>query len=230
MTGIPSAAQKLEVKAREAGWTVRCSLRVDVKVDTLLRFARDDEQLEARWTDGKFSGAWQAVPIPSAEDGGGVSPHRIGARELSLAIARDPAADAVGAATRRAHAVTPAASAALTDDEKRSLLILVMEDIRGWFDTEAGARTQAVLDLATELGYEQVCAHAQAYRDDAYYRDGRHFRTDWKYGGYGDPPFPVTRLRSEASPALIEAVEALCMTPEYRLEETDANADSGSPS
>ena len=116
---------------------------------------------------------------------------------------------------------------ALTDDEKRTLLILLMEDIRGWFDLAAGERTHAVIDLATDLGYEQVVQHARAYAEDDEYRDGRHFRTLWQYGGYEDPPFPVVRLRCEASPALIEAVEALCMTPEYRLEETAASDDEG---
>ena len=109
--------------------------------------------------------------------------------------------------------------AALTEDEKRTLLILVMEDIRGSFDLGAGDRTQAVLDLATELGYEQVRAHAQAYRDDDCYRDGRHFRTLFSNGGYEGPPFPVTRTLADASPALASAVEAICEFPEYRLED-----------
>lgn len=87
MTDIPSAARKVEAKAREAGWTVRGSLRVAEKVDYLLRFARGDERLEARWTDGKFSGAWQAIPHDVlVAAGGGVSPRRIGARELAALL------------------------------------------------------------------------------------------------------------------------------------------------
>lgn len=108
--------------------------------------------------------------------------------------------------------------ASLTDDEKRTLLILLMEDIRGSFDLSAGDRSHAVLDLATELGYEQVASHARAYIEDDDYRDGRHFREDFTDGGYGDPPFPVTRTRADASPALCAAVDALCDYPEYRLE------------
>jgi hypothetical protein len=107
---------------------------------------------------------------------------------------------------------------ALTDDEKRTLLVLFMEDIRGSFDLAADPRTWAVIDLAAELGYEQVKRHALAYARDDEYRDGRHFRTEWTEGGYQDPPFPVVRTRSEASEALQRAVDDLCDYPEYRLE------------
>lgn len=105
----------------------------------------------------------------------------------------------------------------LTVDEKRSLLILLMEDIRGAFDLGAGERTQTVIGLADELGYEQVHKHAQAYVDDDGYRDGRHFRRDFTDGGYDNPPFPVIRTTAEASPALRAAVDALCEYPESRL-------------
>ena len=107
----------------------------------------------------------------------------------------------------------------LTDDEKRTLLIHVMEDIRGAFDLGAGDRTQAVLDLATDLGYEHVREYAQGYRDLDDYRDGRYFRTPWRSGGYESPPFPVTRTRADSSEALIDAVYGICEYPEYRLED-----------
>lgn len=107
----------------------------------------------------------------------------------------------------------------LTDDDKRSMLILLMEDIRGAFDFGAGERTHAVIALARDLDYERVERHAVAYAEHDGYRDGRHFRTDFGFGGYKDPPFPVTRLRSEASSALAAAVDELCEYPENRLDD-----------
>lgn len=106
----------------------------------------------------------------------------------------------------------------LTVAEKRSLLVLVMEDIRGSFDLAAGDRTHAVIDLAAELGYEQVHRHALEYAEGDDYRDGRHFRCDFADGGYQSPPFDVMRYRDGASAALVRAVDDLCDFPEYRLE------------
>jgi hypothetical protein len=108
---------------------------------------------------------------------------------------------------------------ALTDDEKRTLLVLLVEDIRGWFDVATCDRTPAVIDLATDLGYDEVRRHALAYADQDDYPNGLHFLLSWR------PAFPVTRLRSEASAALIDAVETLCMTPEYRLEGPSARGE-----
>lgn len=105
----------------------------------------------------------------------------------------------------------------LTDDEKRTLLMLLLEDIRGAFDLGAGERSHIALELAEYLGYEQVVKRIRDYIDDDSYRDGRHFRADFNNGGYVNPPFKVTRLRSEASEALIDAVESICMYPENLL-------------
>ncbi len=109
----------------------------------------------------------------------------------------------------------------LTDDDKRSLLILLMEDLRGAF-FPVSPRTDRVIELATDLCYKQVAEHAQYHLDDDGYQDGRHFRVSFAHGGYEGPPFPVTRKRADASPALIAEVENYCEYPEYRLDDDGA--------
>lgn len=109
----------------------------------------------------------------------------------------------------------------LSYEDKRSLLILILRDIRGSFDLSAGERSHTALRLAEELGYQQVAEHVRSYIDCDGYRDGRHFRIGFQHGGYEDPPFPVTRLRSKASPELSSAVDSVCAFPEYLLEDDE---------
>ena len=73
-------------------------------------------------------------------------------------------------------------------------------------------------------GYSQIVESAQGYIDLDDYRDGRWFRKDFAHGGYIDPPFPVTRVRTAASVALRAAVESLCEFPEYRWEKGELPA------
>lgn len=106
----------------------------------------------------------------------------------------------------------------LSPDDQRTLMILLMEDIRGAF-YPVNPRTDAVIELANHLGYSKVAERAEEYLEDP--DDGRHFRTLFTHGGYEDPPFPVTRYRADATPELIDALESLCEFPESRLRDDD---------
>lgn len=78
---VPSAARKLEAKAREAGWTVE---RVPAPTSVAVRLHRGAERLVALWVDGRFKGAWQGwKPDPGT---GGVSPRRLSARDLQAVV------------------------------------------------------------------------------------------------------------------------------------------------
>lgn len=89
MIDMPAAAQRLESKAREAGWTVT---HRTAPTSIALRLTRGQERLVAVWTDGKFSSAWQKWQ-PNRHEGG-VSPRRLNSRELSAAVASVPAVTA----------------------------------------------------------------------------------------------------------------------------------------
>lgn len=90
----PAAMLRLMSRAQEHGWRWRVraaqgewkSRAIEVVVLWLMRDPVDGEpeSIVAAWENGKFSSAWQAwVPDPEV---GGVSPRRIGSRELTAAV------------------------------------------------------------------------------------------------------------------------------------------------
>lgn len=104
-------------------------------------------------------------------------------------------------------------------NEKQSLMILVMEDLRGSWAYDTVGRALEVESLAEELGYPQVAQHARQYIENCGWGDddGRHFRTGFEVGGYMSPPFDVIRNRADASDELIQAVDSICNFPEDAL-------------
>lgn len=89
MSDVPAAAVRLEAKAVEAGWKTRTRRATgewkDKPIELIVMWLhRDGEQLVAAWENGKFASAWQAW-LPTQPEGG-VSPRRIGSRELTAVV------------------------------------------------------------------------------------------------------------------------------------------------
>lgn len=103
----------------------------------------------------------------------------------------------------------------LTTLEKQSLLIHILEDLRGNWAYDVDRRCDEAYDLAQELGYEHIMASIVEFQAEVY-RDGRWFRMDWEHGGYCDPPFET--IRHHSSPEFTQAVEMSCTYPEDRLD------------
>lgn len=68
-------------------------------------------------------------------------------------------------------------------NEKMLLLDLLLQDIRGNWGWENKSRTSLALTLAEELGLNEHINKINDYLN-LEYKDGRYFRTDFKYGGY----------------------------------------------
>lgn len=84
MDDLPAAVVRLRKKAHEAGWDVVTRAVYGDKVSIALRLTRDSEHLVAVWVNGRFDSGWQKwTPDPEV---GGVSPRRLGARELAAVV------------------------------------------------------------------------------------------------------------------------------------------------
>lgn len=84
---LPAAARRVESKAREAGWQVITESFVNPVTGTAvatLRLRREADRLVAVWVDGRFDSAWQKWWPTQPE--GGVSPRRLGARQLVAVV------------------------------------------------------------------------------------------------------------------------------------------------
>ncbi len=80
-TTLPRAVELLEQRATAAGW------RVEIRTfayGAAVYLRRSGEAINAIWVQGKFDSAWQRVDIDPEQ--GGVSPRRIGARELTAIV------------------------------------------------------------------------------------------------------------------------------------------------
>lgn len=83
----------------------------------------------------------------------------------------------------------------MSEDEKKALLVILMEDIRGNWGWEKKSRVSRLHELATELEILQVLDRVNEYINlcSEGEDDGRYFRVDFKYGGYENPPFKINR-------------------------------------
>jgi hypothetical protein len=83
-----------------------------------------------------------------------------------------------------------------------------MKDMRGSWANRCKERAELILQIATELNIRATINLTEKYLalwDDNDYTgdyDGRHFRTNWKYGGYEEAPMP--RLESFSRELLCE--------------------------
>lgn len=104
----------------------------------------------------------------------------------------------------------------LTINEQQSLLIHILEDIRGNWAYDVDSRCDEARDIATSLGYTHIVNSINEFEAE-WDRDGRWFRMDWEHGGYCDPPFEI--IRHASSPEFVEAINAHCTYPENRLDD-----------
>lgn len=119
----------------------------------------------------------------------------------------------------------------MTDEEKRSLMILLMEDLRGSWGRNAEERSNRVRELAVELGYsltvtlcDQYTENIREYGND----DGRHFRCDFTDdGGYENPPFEVHREIEGRSNEFVEAAGLMNNPGSHFDDWADPEADGG---
>lgn len=82
----------------------------------------------------------------------------------------------------------------MTDLELKSLLCLILEDIRGNWADNIIPRISKALYIAYELSLKDhllSIAHYIAISVDNDDWDGRYFRKDWNDGGYYNPPFEI---------------------------------------
>ena len=109
----------------------------------------------------------------------------------------------------------------LTKEEKYSLMINIMYDLRGDWGCDWESRAEKVRELAIELDYPRTAALVDCYFEgieESSDPDGRHFRADWKlYGGYEDCPDTLPTDVKKLRQVYIDAIEEECNNPEYRL-------------
>jgi hypothetical protein len=74
----------------------------------------------------------------------------------------------------------------MTDDEKKVMCALIMQDIRENWEWNVARRVAKLMELATELNNEKLMESIHNFD----WGDGRHFRTNWPYG-YNNLPFEI---------------------------------------
>lgn len=100
-------------------------------------------------------------------------------------------------------------------DEKRSLMLLLLEDLNEDASDRA-ARIAKIVELANELGYGTISAGVQMF-DEFGYMNKNIISGDFDKGGPQEPPFTVIRGKANASKELKDEVDKLAKQPGKRL-------------